>query len=93
MGVTHTNGFDKYEVSFVVVFMEEAMNVPFAVDVVERNDNVASIYYHDIFTVNVAFPDSSSSRKGRSGKGSKCKKVGKGKGSKIGRGGSRLLRE
>ena len=70
MGVTHNSPVDKYEVSFVVVFMEEGMDIPFAVDIVERNDAVGSIFFHDIFTVSAAFPSGSKSGKG---KGSKCR--------------------
>ena len=99
IGVTHTSNNDKYEVSFVVVFMAEALDVDFAVDIVERNDAAGSIFFHDLFTVSAVFPGSSSSSK--KGKGSKCKssKSSKGrtsgnstKGSKTGSSSRRLHR-
>jgi hypothetical protein len=72
MGVTHTDPNDKFEVSFVVVFVEENESIDFLVDVVQQND-AASVFFHDKYSISATFETA--------GKGSKdsklCRKGGK----------------
>lgn len=96
IGVTHTDRNDKTEVSFKVVIMEEQMGIPFAVDIVERNDSL-SVWFHSMFTVDALYP-AGKGKKGRGGKGKKCKMTKSSKSPKKSKGcskngGGRLLRD